>query len=130
MGDGDVLKSDVKLLGTLEEVGADTVGDGLALGDELGGVELGDNGLQDFVSDRWEDTLIVILAEVLVYLSDICASLCYIHLITYLINLWELLDVWSGQDSEGQADHLEILGSGGCGDVSWLCAHIVDDGLL
>lgn len=65
MSDGDVLKSDVELLSTLEEVGADAVGDGLTLGDELGGVELGDNGLQDFVSDRWEDTLIVILAEVL-----------------------------------------------------------------
>lgn len=65
MGDGDVLKSDVELLSTLEEVGADAVGDGLTLGDELGSVELGDNGLQDFVSDRWKDTLIVILAEVL-----------------------------------------------------------------
>ena len=65
MSDGDVLKSDVELLSTLEEVGADAVGDGLTLGDELGGVELGDNGLQDFVSDRWEDTLIVILAKVL-----------------------------------------------------------------
>ena len=65
MSDGDVLKSNVELLSTLEEVGADAVGDGLTLGDELGSVELGDNGLQDFVSDRREDTLIVILAEVL-----------------------------------------------------------------
>ncbi len=65
MGDGDILKSDVELLSTLEKVGADAVGDSLTLSDKLGGVELGDNGLEDFVTDRWEDTLIIILAEVL-----------------------------------------------------------------
>jgi hypothetical protein len=65
VGDGNVLKSNVELLGTLEEVAADAVGDGLTLGDELCGVELGDDGFEDFVSDGWEDTLIVILSEVL-----------------------------------------------------------------
>jgi hypothetical protein len=30
------------------------------LGDEFGGVELGDDGLQDFVPDGWEDTLVII----------------------------------------------------------------------
>lgn len=65
MGDGNVLKSNVELLGTLEEVAADAVGDGLTLCDELCGVELGDDGFEDFVSDGWEDTLIVILSEIL-----------------------------------------------------------------
>lgn len=65
MCNGNVLKSDVKLLGTLEEVAADAVGDGFTLGDELCGIELGDDGFKDFVSDGWEDTLIVILPEVL-----------------------------------------------------------------
>ena len=65
MGDGDILEGDVELLGALEEVVADAVGDGLTLGDELGGVELGDDGLEDFVTDGWEDTLIVVLAKVL-----------------------------------------------------------------
>ena len=52
-------------VGALEQVGADLVGDGLALGDELGGVELGDDGFEDFVTDGGEDTLVVVLAEVL-----------------------------------------------------------------
>lgn len=33
------------------------------LGDELGGVELGDDGLEDFVSDGGEDTLVVVETE-------------------------------------------------------------------
>jgi len=35
------------------------------LGDELGGVELGDDGFEDFVTDGGEDALIVVRAEVL-----------------------------------------------------------------
>lgn len=34
------------------------------------------------------------------------------------------------QDSQGQADHLQVLTSSGGGDVTGLCADIVDDGLL
>lgn len=34
------------------------------------------------------------------------------------------------QDSESQADHLQILASGSRGDVSGLGPHIVDDALL
>jgi hypothetical protein len=65
VGDGDILEGDVELGGAAEEVGTDAVGDGFTLGDEFGGIELGDDGLEDFVSDRREDTLIVILTEVL-----------------------------------------------------------------
>lgn len=60
MGDGDVLESDVELRGSLHEVCADTVGDSFTLGDQLGGIELGDNGFEDFVSDGREHTLIVV----------------------------------------------------------------------
>lgn len=60
MGDGNVLQGDVELGGTLEKVCTDAVGDGFTLGDELCGVELGNDGLQDFVSDGGEDTLVVI----------------------------------------------------------------------
>jgi hypothetical protein len=63
--DGHVLEGDVELAGALEQVGADAVGHGFALGDELGGVELGDDGFEDFVADGGEDTLVVIHAEVL-----------------------------------------------------------------
>lgn len=60
VGDGDILQGDVELAGALEKVGTDTVGDGFTLCDKLGGVELGDDGLEDFVTDGGENTLIVI----------------------------------------------------------------------
>jgi len=128
VGDGDVLKSDVELLSTLEKVGADAVAYSLTLRDKLGGIELGDNGFEDFVSNRWKNTLVVILSEIL-YNSQIYLQLHRIVL-SYLIDLWQLLNIWSAQDSQRQADHLQILGSGCCGNVSWLRSHIVDNGLL
>lgn len=63
--DGDVLEGDVELGGALHQVGADALRDGLALCDELGGVELGDNGLEDFVADGGKYSLVVILTEIL-----------------------------------------------------------------
>lgn len=65
MGDGNVLERNVELGGALDKIGADALRDGLALGNKLGSIELGDNGLEDFVADGGEDTLVVILAEVL-----------------------------------------------------------------
>jgi hypothetical protein len=62
---GNILQSDVELLGSLEQVGTDSVADSFTLCDQLGGVELGDDSFEDFVSDGREDTLIVILAETL-----------------------------------------------------------------
>lgn len=44
MGDGDVFEGNVELVGALEQVGANAVRDGLSLGDELCGIELGDDG--------------------------------------------------------------------------------------
>jgi hypothetical protein len=63
--DGHVFERDVKLLGTFQEVGADSVADGFTLRDEFCGVKLRDYGLEDLVSNRRKNTLIVILAEVL-----------------------------------------------------------------
>ena len=63
--DGDVLKGDVELGSTTGQVALDALGDGLTLGDELGSVELGDDGLEDFVTDGGKNTLIVVGAEVL-----------------------------------------------------------------
>ena len=65
MCDADVFERDVEFAGAFEEVGADAVADGFALGDEFGGVELGDDGFEDFVADGGEDALVVVLAEVL-----------------------------------------------------------------
>lgn len=63
MCDGDVLEGNVELGGALEEVGADAGADGFALGDEFGGVELGDDGFEDFVTDGGKDALVVVEAE-------------------------------------------------------------------
>jgi hypothetical protein len=60
VGDGNVFQSDVELRRTLHEVGADAVGDGFTLRDELGGVELRDDGFEDFISDGGEDTFVVV----------------------------------------------------------------------
>lgn len=61
----------------------------LTLLDELGSVVLGDNRLEDLVSDRREDTLVVVEAEV-------------------LVDLGKVLDVRSGEDAEGDRNHLEV----------------------
>lgn len=60
VGNGDILQGDIKLRGTLKKVGTDAVGYGLTLCDKLGGVELGDDGLEDFITDGGENTLVVV----------------------------------------------------------------------
>lgn len=65
MCDGNVLEGNVEFLCTLEEVGSDSVADCFTLCDELRGIELRYDGFEDFVSDGWENTLIVILTKVL-----------------------------------------------------------------
>lgn len=66
MSDRYILESDVEFLCTLKQIGADPVADCFALGNELGGVELGDDGFEDFVANGGENTLVVILAKILV----------------------------------------------------------------
>lgn len=129
MRDGDVLEGDVELGGAAGEVGADALGDSLALGDELGGVELGDDGFEDFVADGGENTLVVVGAEVLRMLALMLPA-AYGGTSSHLVNLWQRRDVRPVQDSQRQADHLKILATGGCSDIPGLGAHIEDDGPL
>jgi hypothetical protein len=63
--DGDVFEGNVELVGALEQIGPDTVGDGLSLGDEFCGIELCNDGFQDFVTDGGENTLVVVETEIL-----------------------------------------------------------------
>lgn len=72
MGNGDVLEGDVELGGAAGEVGSDALRDGFSLGDELGGVKLGDNGLEDFVTDGGKDALIVVGAKILPGVISFC----------------------------------------------------------
>jgi hypothetical protein len=70
--DGHILESNVELSGATGELRADLLGDGFSLGDEFGGVELGDDGLEDLVTDGGEDSLIVVDTEILVFVSPPC----------------------------------------------------------
>lgn len=63
--DRHVFERDVKLGRAPQKVRPYPVRDGFALCDELCGVELRYDRFQDFVSDRWQNALVVILAEVL-----------------------------------------------------------------
>lgn len=65
MRDGDVLEGNVELGSAEGEVVLDSSRNGFTLCDQLCGIELGDDGLQDFISDRRQDSLIVINTEVL-----------------------------------------------------------------
>lgn len=72
--DGNVLEGNVELVGALKKVGADLVGDGLTLGDELGGIKLGNDGLEDFVTNGGENTLIVVETQVLKAVSTLLSN--------------------------------------------------------
>lgn len=115
MRDRDVFKGDVEFLGALEEVGADAVGDGFSLGDELGRVELGDDCFEDFVADGGENTFVVVEAERLdqdldirlrELIEDLIRGLHHGYALSYLIDLRKHLDLWSMQDTQSQANHL------------------------
>jgi hypothetical protein len=127
VGDGNVLEHDVELLGALEKLRADQVGDLLTLGDKLGGVEAGNDSLEDLVSDGGKNTLVIVLSQVLQGVSGVPEASAGAG---YLVDLGEVLDVGTVEDTKGQRDHLQVLGSGGGRDVAGLSADIVDDGTL
>ena len=159
MRDRDVLERDVELGGAADEVGADAGGDGLALCDELGGIELGDDGFEDFVPDGGEDALVVVETEALeggiVLVKCQVGELlgrgwrqCLIRIgemiglgtkqrsnrtrktWLYLVNFWQFGNVWSMQHPQRQADHLQILAASRSRDVPGFGADVVDDGFL
>lgn len=63
MGNGYVLKEDVEAACALLELAPDLGRDKLALGDELGSVEAGDDGLGDLIDDGGKDALVVVCAK-------------------------------------------------------------------
>lgn len=110
MCNGDIFESYVEFLSTLKEVGPDAVADCFTLGDQFCGVELGDDGFEDFVADGREDSFIVVLTKILISLTSIKSTKA---VRAYLVNLRQLLNLWSVQDSESQAHHLQVLATGG-----------------
>ncbi|KAI3491159.1 hypothetical protein L1887_44557 [Cichorium endivia] len=92
VGDGDVIEDEVEALGACGEVVAHQSRHHLSLGDELGGVELGDDRLEHLVHDRGQHALVVVRAE----LAE---------------DGGERIDAWTREHTAGERDHLEILGA-------------------
>lgn len=65
MRDGDVFERDIEFASAPGQLGLYPGRNGFSLSDELRGIELGDDCFEDFVSDGGEDTLVVVLSEVL-----------------------------------------------------------------
>jgi hypothetical protein len=57
--DGNVLQDNVEFPSSLQKVLPDPSRDDLSLSNQLGRIELRYSGLEDFVSDGWQNTLIV-----------------------------------------------------------------------
>ena len=75
MCNGNIFECYVEFLGTLEKVRSDAVADCFTLVDQFCGVKLGYYGFEDFVADGWEDSFIIILAEILVSLTTVQITL-------------------------------------------------------
>ena len=69
--DGDIVKNDVEILGSVGQQLADHHGHLLTLGDELGGVELGHHRLEDLVADRWQHFLVKVHAQFAVHSGNV-----------------------------------------------------------
>ena len=106
-----IVEQNVEARGSPREVVPHELGNHLSLGDQLAGVELGDDALKHLVDNRGEDTLVVVLAE-------------------GPVDLGQRRDIRPREHTAGDVNHLEILGAGQGGDVSRLRAHIVDNGRL
>lgn len=65
VGNRNILKGNVEFCGTTGEFVSNALGHSLSLSNEFCGVELGDNSLEDFVSDGWQNTFIIVGTEVL-----------------------------------------------------------------
>ena len=63
MRDGDVFEGDVEFGSAFEQVGAYAGGDCFSLRDQFGGVELGNDGFEDFIANGGEDALVVVKTE-------------------------------------------------------------------
>ena len=104
-----VVEQDVEARGALGQLFADEARHILTLGDELRGVELGDDALEHLVDDAGQNALIVVGAE-------------------GAVDLREGVDARPRQHTAGDVDHLQVLGARQGGDVAGLGPHVVHDG--
>ena len=92
MRDGDIIELDVVLVGTLLQQLRNTLRDLFSFCKQLFGIILGNYSLHDLITQRGEDTI----AEIRTHLS---------------VNLGQMLQIRMGQNSERNANRLEILGT-------------------
>ena len=108
-GQRDIVKHDVEPRCSPRQVFPDQSSDHLSLRNQLAGVELRCDALENFVDDGGEHPLIVVCAQCTVYLG-------------------QSLDSWTRENTAGDVDHLQVFGAGEGGDVAWFGAHVVGDG--
>lgn len=111
VGDGDVVEGQVEVRPALDQLGLDARRDLGALAQELLGVVLRDDGLENLVADRGEDALVEVGTEL-------------------PVELRQLLDDRTPEDAQLDVDHLKVLGSGDAGDLARLGPDVDYDGTL
>jgi len=109
--DGDVIENNVEILRAANETVADKSGYLRTVREELIGVELRDDGLENLVADGRKNLLIVLKTQV-------------------LDNDGELADFRTGEDAECEVDHLKIFGAGDGGEGVRARADVEDVRLL
>lgn len=80
-------------------------------GQQLVGVELGDGGLENLITDGGQDTFVVVEAQTTVH-------------------RWKVVDIGLREHSKRDADDLHVLRSRRGADAARAGSHIVDDGVL
>lgn len=92
MGDRDIIQDDIEFFGSLREDVSDLERDLLSLGQELICIVLGDHWLENFISNRRDNSLIIIDAKVI---EDVAESLL----------------IRAEQNSQGELNLLHVTGT-------------------
>jgi hypothetical protein len=106
---GHIIQSNVEPGSAAGKVVSHQTGNHLTLCNKLTGIELSNNALQHLVDNRGQDSLVEVLTK--------CA-----------VDLRQSIYTGSRQDTAGDVDHLQVLGTGKRRDVARFGADIVDDG--
>jgi len=98
VSDGNVVQDDSELAGSLGQLSVDSGRHKLSLSDQLAGIELSYDCLEDFVGDGGKDPVIVVSTQ-------------------GGVDVGQSVRLWSEKDPQGDVDVLQVLGSGDGRDV-------------
>ncbi len=107
----DIVQLDVEARGAAGECVPHQPAHLLTLRNQLRGIELRHDGLEDFIHDRWEHALVKVLAQ-------------------GAVDERQGADLGAGEDPHRDVDHLQVLCSRQRGDIARLCPHVVENGRL